>query len=81
MTLKNVLVHEFNVGDVSEPDLLISDIIYDWQQTELGRWVSDNCQGQLSWTTHVNPDFFGHTVRIRAVLSEEDAIFYKLKYN
>ena len=38
---EEVLVHEISMGDVEDPDLYIAQPIYEWQQTDAGKYVMD----------------------------------------
>ena len=62
------LVHKFRMGDVEDPTLYAAQPIYDWQQTEKGKWVMKN---GLDPTFHVHPDImnYGHIIAIVAHIS------------
>ena len=34
-----VTVHKFNMGDVEDPEIYAAQPIYDWQQTEAGKFI------------------------------------------
>jgi hypothetical protein len=38
--LKSCIVHTFKLSDVDDVDLYAAEPIYNWQQTEVGKWVS-----------------------------------------
>jgi hypothetical protein len=35
----DVVVHNFPMGDVEDPDLYAASPLYEWQQSEAGAWV------------------------------------------
>jgi len=76
----NVKVHEFNMGDVEDPDLYAAGPLYDWQQTEAGQWVMEHSEDTPFWHRIVNPDIFGWTYYIIARLSEQDHTYWALKW-
>jgi hypothetical protein len=67
--VKTVVVHEFTMGDVEDPDLYAAEPLWQWQQTEEGQWIMDNAIETPSW--HRIPDQmqWGYRFQIRAKLS------------
>ena len=51
-------VFEINMGDVEDPDLMIAAPIYEWQQTESGKWIMENSNPVPSW--HRNHDMYNY---------------------
>jgi len=76
----DVKVHEFNMGDVEDPDLYAGEPLYQWQQTEAGQWVMEHAVDKPFWHRHINPYTFGWTYYIIARLSEQDQTYWTLKY-
>jgi len=75
-----VLVHKISTGDVEDPDLLISWPIYEWQQTEKGKWVMKNSVNPPFWQRNVEFNSFGFTYCIFADFNESDYTYFKLRY-
>lgn len=76
----NYIVHEFVLSDVDDPDLYAGQPIYEWQQTEAGKWVMDNSYDKPSWHRHVDYNTYGYQYQIRAELTPEQITFFELKY-
>ena len=76
----DVCVHEFTVGDVEDPELLIASPIWDWQQTSAGKFVMEHAVEQPYWTRNLDHNSYGHVYRIMARLSEQNETFWRLKY-
>lgn len=57
------------MGDVDDLDVYVAQPIYEWQQTEKGRWVMENA---YNLTYHTSPDqnMWGHRVIIRGEIGE-----------
>ena len=57
------MFHEFSMGDVDDVDIYVAQPIYEWQQTEQGKWVMQHAQ---NLTYHTAPDLhtFGYRVTI-----------------
>jgi hypothetical protein len=74
------VVHTIRMGDVEDPDLMVAQPIYEWQQTEAGKWIMENSLPAPSW--HRNHDIYnyGYTYQIRAYLTSKQLTYYELKF-
>jgi hypothetical protein len=71
-------VHSILMGDVDDPDLLVAEPIYKWQQTDAGKWVMENSITEPMWTR--NPGYWGHNYIIYAYFTSQQLTYYKLKF-
>jgi hypothetical protein len=69
------------MSDVDDPAIYAAQPIYDWQQTETGKWVMEHSAFSPEWTIGLDQFGFGYQVYITANLSEEDTTYFLLKYN
>lgn len=76
----DVVVHEFLMSDVEDPDLYIAAPIWEWQQSPAGCWVMEHAVEKPYWTKSVDLPTYGYRCRIVARLSEADHVFFRLKY-
>jgi len=74
------VVHTIRMGDVEDPDLFVAQPIWEWQETEQGKWIMENSNPTPSW--HRNHDIYdyGYVYQIRAYLTHKQLTFWKLKY-
>ena len=79
MTIK-LVVHEFRLGDVDDPEIYAAQPIYEWQQTEKGKWVVEHSVGEPYWAKCHDLDFYYYRYRIVAEFTDQDAVYYQLKY-
>ena len=75
-----VCVHIFKLGDVEDPEIYAADPIWQWQQTEQGKWVMENSLEQPYYTSRVDNTHWGYSFAIWANLSDEHASYFLLKY-
>jgi len=78
--IREVTVHEFTMGDVEDPDLYAAQPLYEWTQSERGRWVMENaCEVPVY---HHITDFasMGYKYIIRAKFMGSTLTEYLLKY-
>jgi hypothetical protein len=68
------------MGDCDDPYLYAAQPIYEWQQTEHGKWVMENVTEPPVF--HIEPDArtFGQRVVITGKLNPEAETYFRLKY-
>lgn len=76
----DVVVHSFSVGDVDDPEIYAAAPIIDWQNTELGQWVMKHAVEQPVYYQSIDHVVMGYRFVIKARLSNEDAMYFKLKW-
>jgi hypothetical protein len=80
MATVKVVVHQFTMGDVDDPEVYAAQPIYEWQQTEAGKWIMENAI-DIYWDRHWNISQMYQQYRIVAELTETDLTWYGLKYD
>jgi hypothetical protein len=63
---REMVVHEFKLGDVDDPDLYAAQPLYEWQSTEFGQWVMKNAADTPTWQRYADPTSYGYQYRITA---------------
>lgn len=74
-----MIFHQFQLGDVEDPDIYAAHPLWEWQQTEKGRWVMEH---GLELTYSIHPDIhnFGYKVSVTGSLTQDDEVYFTLKY-
>lgn len=80
MALINLVVHEFAMGDVDDPVLYAAQPLWEWQNTDAGKWVMENAIETPTWAQITDANTYSYKFRITAKLTEENATFFKLKF-
>jgi len=77
--MRQITFHTFTMGDVDDVDIYVAQPIWEWQQTEQGKWVMENCSDPKY---QIGPDgqSWGHRVRLYGELDEKDAVYFQLKW-
>ena len=75
-----ILVHNFLLGDVEDPEIYAAEPILKFEQTEKGQWLVKNSYKQMTYNIVADPSTFAHKVVLHAWLNEQDLTFYKLKW-
>lgn len=63
---REMVVHEFKLSDVDDPDMYAAQPLYEWQQSEFGQWVMKNAADTPSWHRYADPISYGYHYRITA---------------
>jgi len=74
------VVHTIRMGDVEDPDLMVAQPIWEWQETEAGKWIMENSNPTPSWHRNHSIYDYGYVYQIRAYLTHKQLTFWKLKF-
>lgn len=77
--MRQVTFHTFTMGDVDDVDIYVAQPLYEWQQTEHGKWVMEHCKDP-QYTIGPDGANWGHRVRVYGVLEDIKATEYYLKW-
>ncbi len=77
---KEVVVHEFSMGDVEDPDLYAAQPLYDWEHSDIGQWVMKNAADTATWYRMADPISYGYKYQIRAKLMGPSLTEWLLRY-
>lgn len=79
--IHTVVVHQFIVTDMDDPDLHAADPILAWQKSEKGQWVMSRAHETPTWNQIANISAYNFTYYITAKLKDKDYTFYQLKWS
>ena len=81
MEIKTVVVHRFQLSDVDDPDLYAAQPIWEWEQSEMGKFVMRHAVDQPVWRRNMNISLYGYEYAIVAKLTARDYTFWQLKWS
>ena len=67
------------MGDVEDVEIYAAHPIYEWLQTEKGKWVNEHCK-DLYWQVIADPNNWGHVIILRGSITDKHATEYYLKW-
>lgn len=76
----NCVVHTIHMADSEDPDLLVAEPIWKWQNSEEGKFIMENAIDKPVWERTINSTTYGYVYRIKAKLLPIHHTFWKLKY-
>jgi hypothetical protein len=77
--MKRLALHSFRMGDVDDVEIYVAQPIYEWQQTEAGKWCMQHAEN-LHYLTGFDPDGFGYKITITGDLEDKLATEYLLRW-
>ena len=77
--MRKITFHTFRMGDVEDPEIYAAQPIYEWQQTEQGKWVMEHCADPV-YNIGPDPSYLGYKITLWGELKDEDAVFHELKW-
>lgn len=80
VSFKDICVHEFTMGDVEDPDLYAAQPLYEWQQSEQGKWIMEHAVEPPFWHRTIDPYDYGYKYYVIARLKEQDQTYWTLKW-
>jgi hypothetical protein len=78
--IKTIVVHEFSMGDVEDPDLYAAHPLSEWEHSEQGQWVMKNACDTPTWYRMADHTTYGYKYQIRAKLMGPALTEWLLKY-
>lgn len=78
--VKTIVVHEFSMGDVDDPDLYAAQPLYEWEKSEIGQWVMKNACDTPTWYRMADQLSYGYRYQIRAKLMGPALTEWLLRY-
>lgn len=79
--MKTIVAHRFTVGDVEDPDIYAAQPLWEWQNSEAGKWAMENCSETPSWHRHIDAAHYGYSYQVRITLTPKQLVYWKLKYD
>ena len=78
--IHKIVVHKFRLSDVDDPEIYAAQPIYEWQQSDKGKWIMDHAMEPPVWHRYIDAQTYGYQYAITAKLKGVDYTFYTLKW-
>lgn len=78
--IHKVVVYEFRMGDVDDPELYAAQPIWEWQQSEAGKFVMEHAIEVPSFHGHPDMLTYGYRYAIIAELEKKKLSEFYLKF-
>lgn len=77
--MKRIVFATFNMGDVEDPEIYIAQPIYEFQQTDKGRWMMENCKDP-TYQISPCPETYGYRAVISGMVEDQLATEFYLRW-
>lgn len=78
--IHTVVVHRFRMGDVEDPDLYAAQPLWEWQASEMGKWVMERAVDTPEWHRQMDAMQYHMQYAVVAKLKDVDYTFWTLKW-
>lgn len=75
-----IKVHEFRMNDVDDVEIYAAEPIWNWQQSDAGKFVMENANEPPVWHSYNDYNTYGTKITIVADLKEKDITYFNLKW-
>ncbi len=75
-----IVVHRFSIYDTQDPDIAAGQPLWEWENSEVGRWCMQNSVTTPEWRKHTSHEKMAVEYAIIAQLTDQDLVYYKLKF-
>jgi hypothetical protein len=80
--IHRIVFHKIHIGDVEDPDIIVAQSIWQWQQTDEGKFVMENCiPNSPKWHRIIDPTHYGYQYCIDAEMPVKKLSEYYLKWS
>lgn len=77
--MRTIVFHSIRMGDVEDPELYAAQPIWEWQQTDQGKWVMKNCSDP-KFNVNSDPATFGFRIDLYGEIEDIKATEFYLKW-
>lgn len=78
--IHKVVVHRFQMSDVEDPEIYVAQPLWEWQQSEEGKWIMAHAIESPIWHRHNDITSFTIQYAITAKLIGRDYTFWVMKW-
>lgn len=78
--IHTVVVHRFRIGDVDDPDIYAAQPLWEWQESEMGKWVMEHAVDAPEWHRQMDPMQYLIQYAVVAKLKDVDYTWWTLKW-
>ena len=78
--IHTITAHTFTMGDVDDFEIYVAQPLWEWQKSEMGKWVMEHAVEAPTWHRQTDYHNYGHRVAITAKLKGKDHTYWQLKW-
>ena len=78
--IHKIVVHQFSISDVEDPEIYAAEPIWKWQQTDAGKFVMENAVDTPSYHQQLDVQTYGYRYAITAELEKKKLAEFYLRW-
>jgi hypothetical protein len=78
--IHKIVVHNFIISDVDDPDIYAAGPLYDWERSEAGQFIMKHSVDTPEWHKQIDPMLMGYRYAIVAELETKKLSEFYLKW-
>ena len=78
--IHKVVVHTFTMSDVEDPDLYAAEPLYNWQESDPGKFVMANAIDKPEWHKRIDHQTYGYRFVVVAELEAKKLSEFYLRW-
>ena len=78
--IHKVVVHRFRLGDVDDPEIYAAQPIWEWQQSDAGKFVMEHSITTPTYHQHLDHQVMGYSYAITAELEKKKLSEFYLRW-
>lgn len=78
--IHKLVVHQFRMSDVEDPDLYAAQPIHEWEKSDAGKFVMEHAIDTPEWHRHLDPVSYGYQYIIVAELEKKKLSEFYLRW-
>jgi hypothetical protein len=78
--IHKVVVHRFRLSDVDDPDIYAAQPIWEWQQTDAGKFIIENSVTEPAYHQYTDATHMGYSYAITAELEKKKLAEFYLRW-
>lgn len=78
--IHKIVVHRFSISDSEDPDLYAAEPLYQWENTDAGKFIMEHSISQPEFHRHLDPTILGYQYAITAELEKKKLSEYYLRF-
>jgi hypothetical protein len=79
--IHKVVVHRFRIGDVDDPEIYAAQPIWEWQQSDAGKFVMEHAIEAPVWLKDIDHQTYGYRYAIVAELEKKKLAEFYLRFD
>jgi len=79
--IHKVVVHRFRIGDVEDPEIYAAEPIYNWQQSDAGKFVMEHAIDEPVWLKDIDSESWSYQYVIVAELEKKKLAEFYLRFD